>query len=282
MDVFINDQFVPEERASLGVSDLSIQRGYAAFDFLRTRNHYPLFIDDHLDRFFASAEIMFIQSPYNRQKVKEIIFELIDRNGIADSGIRLLLTGGFSPDSYAIAPANFIIIQQSLKLPDNKVFEPGGKVITYEYLRDLPSAKSINYLMGVWLQQKAKSANADDVLYHQDGIISELPRANIWMVSDQDVLVTPSKNILHGITRMKLIDLAGADMEVQQRDIPVEEIMASAEVFLTSTTRRLFPITAIDGKIIGTGKAGPITKSLLDKFLKMEEKILSASKEYMK
>ena len=97
MIALINGSFSNIEEASLHVSDLSIQRGYAAFDFLRTLHSKPLFIDDHLDRFFRSVDLLRLKPGYSKQQVKEFIFQLIEENKMEVSGIRMMMTGGFSP-----------------------------------------------------------------------------------------------------------------------------------------------------------------------------------------
>ena len=99
---FFNGQFIDEEKASLHVSDLSIQRGYGVFDYFRTIEHVPLFLDDYLDRFYRSAEVLRLPVGLDRNKLTSVIHELIDRNKMPASGIRLSLTGGYSPDSYEI------------------------------------------------------------------------------------------------------------------------------------------------------------------------------------
>ena len=276
MIVFVNNEFIEEGKATLQVSDLSIQRGYAAFDFFRTKNHIPLFLDDYLDRFFNSISLLHLQPTYNREQLKGIIRELMEKNQLVESGIRMTLTGGYSPDSYEPVQPNLIITEQRIQLITTEKFITGLKVITHEYLRDLPEAKSINYLMGVWLQQKVKEQKASDVLYHQKGIVSEFPRANVFIVTQDKKIVTPVENILKGITRMKVLKIAAKRFTVETRELHVDEIKNAAEVFMTSTTKRLLPITQVDEIIIGNGKAGSITTSLNDDFIKLEDEYIAS------
>lgn len=276
MIAYVNNIFIEEEKATLQIGDLAIQRGYAAFDYFRIKNNYPLFLDDYLDRFFRSAFLMNLHPKQTRAEVREIIHELIGTNNNAESGMRMILTGGFSPDSFQPAVPNLIILQQNLKLPTDELFSSGIKVMTHEYQRDLPHLKSINYFMGIWLLQKLKEHSAADVLYHKDGIVSELPRANVMMVTKDEKIVTPRNNILPGITRMKLMELAVKKYKVEERDISISELINATEVFLTSTTKRILPIQQIDDTIIGIGKAGPITTLLNDSFITMENEITSS------
>ena len=276
MIAFLNNEFIEEEKATLQVSDLSIQRGYAAFDFFRTKNYIPLFLDDYLDRFFNSISLLHLQAMHTREQLKAIIYELIQKNKLAESGIRMTLTGGYSPDSYELAQPNLIVTQQKIQLTAPEKFMAGLKIITHEYQRDLPEAKSINYLVGVWLQQKVKERNAADVLYHQQGFVSELPRSNIFIVTHDKKIITPSVNILHGITRLKVLELAAGKYKVETRTLYIDEIKEAAEVFMTSTTKRLLPVSQVDDTVIGNGKAGSITTLLNQDFVKMEDAFIAS------
>ena len=272
MVAFINDRFMKLEDAHLHISDLSIQRGYAAFDFLRTLDFKPLFIDDYLDRFFRSIELLQLNTEFNKQQVKKIIHQLIEKNNLPVSGIRMMMTGGYSPGGYEPATPNLVITQQILQVPPTDDLKPGIKVITYEYQRDLPRIKSINYLVGVWLQQKVKEKNAADVLYYKNNLVTEFPRSNIFIVSKQGELITNEKNILEGITRKKVLELAADKFPVKLKDITLDEIKNAAEVFMTSTTKRILPIIQVDETLINQGQVGQMTKALHTSFLSFEKK----------
>lgn len=274
MIAFVNNQFLEEDKATLQVGDLAIQRGYGIFDFFRTSNNIPLFLNDYLDRFFSSATMMRLQPVKSREELTVIIYELIKRNNLDESGIKIILTGGDSPDGYNMATPNLIILEQKLPVTPPDKFRNGIKIITYEYQRDLPEIKSINYLMGVWLQQKVNDQQAEDVLYHKQGVVSEFPRSNIFIVTHDKEIVTPSNNILHGITRKKLLELAAAKYKVAVREVTIEEVKNAAEVFMTSTTKRLLSISQVDDTIIGNGIAGEITLLLSKDFIAMEEQEL--------
>ncbi|ANH79603.1 amino acid aminotransferase [Niabella ginsenosidivorans] len=276
---FVNDAYYEEEKAVLKTGDLALQRGYAVFDYFRTSDSQPLFPDDYLDRFFNSASRLFITIPQTREQIKNAIDSLIEKNQIAgDSGIRMLATGGYSPDSYTPVRGNLIIQQHPVALPGKEKFEQGMKIVTHEYMRDFPEVKSINYLMGIWLQQQLKEKEADDVVYFRNNIISEFPRANIFIVTRDGKLATPAQHILHGITRKKVLQLAHEMLPVEKRDISVNELKNAAEVFMTSTTKRLLPVIAIDGNPVGNGKPGKVTRQLYEQFMAMELQYLHAAK----
>ncbi len=270
MIAFVNNEFIEDDKASLKLNDLAIQRGYGVFDFFRTKNSIPLFIEDYLDRFYNSISLLNLEPLHTKEEIKTIIKELIQKNKLPESGLKLLLTGGYSDDNYQPATPNLVLTQHAVQITTPEKFLQPLKVISYEHQRELPRVKSINYLTGVWLQSKVKEAQAADVLYHRDGMITEFPRSNIFIVTKERKLVTPADNILPGITRKKLLTLAASYVEVETRPVHLDELKNAAEVFMTSTTKRLLPIKQVDEIFIGNGTSGPVPSLLNDAFIKME------------
>jgi branched-chain amino acid aminotransferase len=271
MFAFINNKFLEEKDAQLQVGDLAIQRGYGVFDYFRTRNYVPLFLADYLERFFNSARGLRLELPYAKDEITKIVDELIKKNNIPEAGFRIILTGGYSPDNFHPSTSNLIVLQQLVTLPTKQKFDKGLKIILHEYMRDLPGIKSINYLMGIYLQHKIQQQNADDVLYYKNGSVLEFPRSNVFIITKEQTVVTPSENVLHGVTRKKVIELACKHYKVEERSISVTELKQAAEVFLTSTTKRILPVVQVDDIIIGDGRPGAVTTDLYSKFLTMEE-----------
>lgn len=271
MHYFLNKEFLPAEKTFVHVSDLAIQRGYGIFDFFKIVNGRPLFIEDYFDRLYRSAEVMRLPVPFSREHLKEIIFELNEKNGLTDSGIKIILTGGYAADGYEIATPNLIITQQPLTLPNTAALGNGIKIITHEYVRDIPQVKTINYTMGIWLQQKIKDAQAADVLYHWNGVVSEFPRCNLFIVKADGTVVTPVENILQGITRKKILSMNEKNFTVREGTVTLEEVLAAREVFLTSTTKRIIPIVRVDGKTISNGKPGNVSLRILKALVEMEK-----------
>lgn len=246
---FLNDEFVPEEKSALHVQDLSIQRGYGVFDFFKVQNSVPIFLEEHLSRFYFSAERMRLNCGYTDDTLKKIIFELLEKNNATNTGLRITLTGGYSEDGYQLSKPNLIISLRSFSSPTKEQFEKGIKLITYEHQRQLPEVKSIDYLMAIWLHPFIKQHNADDVLYHQNGIVSECPRSNFFVVTNDDAIVTASKKILKGVMRTKLIEIAKTSFKIEERDLTIEEIKSAREAFITSTTKTILPVRQIDEHI---------------------------------
>ena len=270
MTVYLNDQFVKNEEAVLHVSDLSMQRGYAIFDYFRTVNAVPLFMEDHLDRFYTSADAMHLDICKSREEIRNILKELIQQTSLSETGIRLMLTGGYSTDSYHPAAPNLLLTCKPVKIATANDFEKGFSIITFEHQRQLPHIKSINYLVAVWLQPLLKEKQADDILYYNKESITEFPRANIFIVTADNKLITPARNILYGITRKNVLSLAAEIMPVEERDIPLEELQNASEVFLTATSKRIIPVLKINDQPVGNARPGPVTTQLYEKFLNLE------------
>lgn len=243
---FLNNEFIPEEKAVLQVHDLSIQRGYGVFDFFKVVNGVPVFLEEHLDRFYFSASRMRLNVAYNKEELKKILLELLTKNSAINTGVRITLTGGYSPDGYQLAKPNLIISIRSFSTPTKEQFEGGIRLISYEHQRQLPDVKSIDYLMAIWLQPFVKQNSADDVLYHQKGLVSECPRSNFFIVTEKNTIVTPSENILKGVMRNKLLEVAKTNFHIEERDVHVDEVRFAKEAFITSTTKIILPVRQLN------------------------------------
>jgi branched-chain amino acid aminotransferase len=269
MYTFLNDSFLHAADAALSVNDLAIQRGYGIFDFLKTVDSKPIFLDDHLDRFFHSAARMRLPVGKTREELKAILAELQRLNSFPDSGIRITLTGGISTDSISLGRPNLVITQHPMA-PPGKDCVPPVRLISYPHQRQLPDIKTIDYLMAIHLQPLIRERGAFDVLYHNNGVITECPRCNFFLVTADDTLVTPVRNMLKGITRMKVLEVAAARLAVdkgmilavEERDVLLAEIPAAKEAYITSTSRHIIPVSHIDDIPVGDVTPGPIANSL--------------------
>lgn len=260
LHTFINGNLTPASKAVLHVDDLSIVRGYGIFDYFKTVDNRPVFWEDNLDRFYHSADIMDLPVTYSREQLKEQITELMSLNNLPNSGIKLLLTGGYSPDGYTIASPNLIITQHALKR-DTEKEKHGIKLISYDYHRAFSNAKTIDYVMGIQAMKKAKASNADDVVYVQNGLVSESPRANIFLITKEGAVITPGEGVLAGITRKHIIENMKDSFHIEVREVSVEDMRNAKEAFITSTTKNITPVLSIDDITYGE-RPGPLTVKL--------------------
>ena len=265
-------QFKDYNDLSISIADLGVQRGYGIFDFLRTTEQHAHFLNDHLDRFYASANAMHLHLSLSRQEIIDIVNTLIRENNIPYSGIKLLLTGGDASDGYTLNKPRLSLFQQPLTPLPIVLPETGIHVISREYQRQLPHVKTTDYLMAIWLQPWLKAEGGDELLYYNQETVTECPRSNIFMIDHDNVLVTPKENMLWGITRKKIIEIADSiGLKIEQRNIPLEELYKAKEVFISSSTKRIMPVERIDHSYTFSTASNNITRLLWDAFLNLEK-----------
>lgn len=267
---FSKNEIIESKYSSIHPLDLAVIRGYAIFDFFRTVSSQPLFLHEYLKRFAFSAKTAGLPLIYKEEELTEIIFQLIKINDLKEGGIRMILTGGISENNFTPSEGVLFIFCEPLKMPEKEKYQNGIKILSADYIRPLPEIKTTNYTLPCWLSLEWSNQGAEDVVYHHQGKVSEISRSNIFMVKEGK-LITPKSNILEGITRSKVIGLAeNAVIE----DFSLQELLNAEEVFITSTTKRILPVTIIDNIHIGQGKPGPLTLELMDKFQKLENKFI--------
>lgn len=259
---YLNGIITPVENTNIHITDLGLLRGYGLFDYFRTYNGRPFQWDWYWERFERSAKLMYLPNPISKDEAYVAVMNLIQKSGLEDCGIRFVLTGGYSPDSMKMVQPNLLIISEDIHPVKPHEYEVGIKVISHEYVRDYPEIKSTDYKHLMILQTAIKAAEATDVLFHKDGYISELSRSNVFVVKD-NVIATPDTQILKGITRRYVLELAKENFKVEERSVTLQELLDADEVFTTSTTKKVLPITKIDQLTIGLGKERSVSKFLL-------------------
>lgn len=265
---YLNGQFVPDSQALLPVNDLGLLRAFGIFDFFKALDGQPIFLDDHLDRFERSARLMGLPLPAPREQLRGLIQELVRLNPDPLLGLKLVLTGGLSPDGYTPAEEpNFFVIAKPFQFMD----APGGlKFMTVPHQRQLSEVKSLDYLLPIYLLRCQREVGADDVLYHHEGLITESSRSNVFLVKN-DVLITPARGMLRGVTRKHILHFAAEQFAVEERDVTLEETFEADEVFTTGSSKRIVAVTRLDDKVIGNGRPGPVTEKLAALFLEYEQ-----------
>ncbi len=260
----INGELVPKAQASLGVTDLAIQRGYGLFDYFVVKKGQPVFFDDYLDRVEQSAKWLHLDLPVTREALREQVLLLIRANGEQEASIKIILTGGYADDGYSPEKSNLVILEMPPPVYPASKFEQGVKLMLYDYHRTFPSAKSINYIVGIYLLPQQRAAGAEDVLFHSGEDIYETTRANFFIVKNDDTIVTAGEGILQGVTRKKLLEIAKHHFVIEERKPTLEELKTAKEAFITSSTRLLMPVVQVDDVTIGDGKPGSVTNRLLE------------------
>ena len=260
----INGELVAQGDAAVPVTDLTFRRAYGAFDFLRVSAGVALFIDDYLERFERSARLLGLEYP-GHTVVKGHIEALLNANNTQNAGVQMFLTGGEPSDGYTPTTPNLVMLEVTLSGYPDTMFTRGVKLMTHEYQRDLPAAKSTNYFMAVYLRNKIKAAAAVDALYYKGKNVLETTRCNLFIVKNGQ-LITARDNVLRGVTRKQLLKVAEGLVPTEERPLTLDELWNADEAFITSSTKGAMPVTLVDGNTIGAGKPGEITGQLMSRF----------------
>jgi branched-chain amino acid aminotransferase len=268
MDIYyIDGEFVPSERAVIPVQDLAVLRGLGAFELLRTYSGRPFALEEHLNRLAHSVEKMGLALPWTKDELIRIVLETMRRNEMNahwESNIRIIVTGGSSTDFMTPQgkPRLLVLVSEMPRLPA-AWYSEGVKITIMRSRRNLPGAKSINYLSATIALKKARNQGAVESLYvDRDGLVYECTTSNIFIFKGS-TLVTPGRRILSGITRGLILDLAQDLFTVEVRDLTLEELLAADEAFITGTNKGVVPVVRVDDTPIGDGRPGRQTRKLM-------------------
>jgi branched-subunit amino acid aminotransferase/4-amino-4-deoxychorismate lyase len=265
--IFLNGAIVPSDQAAISPFDIGLLRGYAVFDLLRTVGGVPFLLAEHLTRLRASADQLGLIVPFSDEEIGVAVRELLALNGHAEATVRLVLTGGLSPDGMHHDPATptFYILTHELHEPPSSLYEVGGALLTHEHIREIPTAKTTNYLTMIQNRPRTVEAGALDLLYHSDGYVLEAASASVYFVRDS-IIHAPAENVLWGTVGTLALGFAEEKYRTVFGPVSMADALSSDEVFLTSTTRGVVPIVRIDDAIIGGGTPGPITRHLSETY----------------
>lgn len=272
---YVDSNFVKKENAFIHVNDIGLLRGYAVFDYLKTYYAKPFRISDHLERLRNSARYIGLNLPKPIEEIKQVCFELLRMNNFPESNIRIVVTGGVGADSKTKGePVLIITCEPRIKL-DEKFYTNGIKIKSVPGKRQISFSKTCNYINAIKYLDEFRKDGYNEVLYVQDGEILECTSSNIFMF-EGNKLITPSEEILYGITRKVIFETAHPLFEIVERKVMLEEALNAKEVFISSTEREIMPVTGIDDKVIGNSAVGDNTKKLMKAFKKYIDSLVWA------
>lgn len=264
---YVNGEFVDASTAVMPVTDLSIIRGYGAFDYLRTYGGKPFRLMANIERLRRSCEQIYLEFPWSDSELYDIVMETVQRNAFPEASLRILITGGVSPDN--ITPAgspSLLVMVTPLKPQPAEWYSDGVKVITAEMDRIVPGAKSINYIPAIMALKHAQAAGAIEALYvnYQNHVLEGTTTNLFAFIGDQ--LVTPGETILPGITRNVVLELVQGVFDVVIRSITRDELYRADEVFISASNKQIVPVVQVDDRTIASGKAGERTRRVMALF----------------
>ena len=270
--VWIDGALVPRSEATIDVYDLSLLRGYGIYEGLAAHDGEPFRFRDHWERFGRSAKALDLAIPYTGEEVLAAMRALVKENAPHGRAIiRMILTGGNADGGivHVAGREQLYLLSEPMRPYPIEWYERGAHAITHAHRRAFPEFKTIDYTVAVMLQSKMKQAGAAEAVYISDGNVLECTGSNIFCVRNS-ALVTPKDEMLHGITRNVTLELAReAGLTIEERALPLEELLAANEVFITSSFKDIVPLRSIDDTLITA--PGPISKDLMARFLKYAE-----------
>jgi branched-chain amino acid aminotransferase len=269
--VSMNGKLLPPEEATVSVFDHGFLFGDSVYEVVRTRRGVPVTLDEHLDRMDASARQVYFELPWPRAEVKGRVLEANRAAGNPESYFRIIATRGAGEISLLPDTCRdplLIVIVKPLPVPPPSTARDGIRVAVVGRLRNDrraldPGAKTGNYLNNALALIEARRAGAEDaILLNPEGRLAEATTSNVFLVRGGKVATpTLGSGILAGITRQLLMgEMGRAGLEVREGELPAAALREAEEVFLTSTVRGVAPVTSIDGKPVGDGKPGPVTR----------------------
>lgn len=264
---FINGSFVTEEEAKISILDIGLLRGFGVFDYLRTYRKKPFQLRDHLLRLQYSADLLGLTLPYSFTEIEQIVMKLLALSQLSEASIKILLTGGVSPDQFTPQQnGTFAILVYPLATCPDHYFAKGVDVITTRLSRSLPTCKSIHYVPGIVALKKARTDNPVEALYvNSSNTILEATTSNFFAVKDRVLYTRISDEVLAGITQEVVLKLAKGRFTICEEGVSYDEIGDLSEAFLTSSNKEVMPIARIDSCPIGQG-VGPVTQELMHLF----------------
>lgn len=273
MKIYLDGKFYSEADAKVSVFDHGLLYGDGIFEGIRVYNGRVFKLKEHIERAFYSAKAIMLNMPVSPEEMIRATVETCRANAIRDGYIRLVVTRGVG--SLGLNPKSchkpsLIIIADKIQLYPPEYYQRGLDIITVPTTRNLhsalnPAIKSLNYLNNILAKIEANNAGCEEaIMLNSQGYVAECTGDNIFLIKGKQVLTPPlSAGALYGITRATVIDVARqAGYEICEPDITRYDVFNADELFLTGTASEIVPVVKVDGRVIGTGQPGPITRKL--------------------
>jgi branched-chain amino acid aminotransferase len=275
--VWLDGKWSDRETATISVYDHGLLYGDGVFEGIRVYGGKIFKLSEHLDRLYDSAKAIWLTIPMPKEEMAAVTEEAVRRSGIAEAYIRHVITRGVGDlglDPRKCPKPSIIIIVDTIRLFPEEVYETGLRVVTAgtpiphrEALS--PRVKSLNYLAHILAKIEGIHSGADEVLMlDSEGHVAEGSGQNIFVVKNGAIWTpAPYAGILKGVTRDVVIELAReAGYDMQETMLNRYDVYTADEAFFTGTASELIAIRQVDGRIIGTGKSGPVTRDLRTRF----------------
>jgi branched-chain amino acid aminotransferase len=279
MKIYLDGKFVDEADAKVSVFDHGLLYGDGVFEGIRLYGGNVFRLEEHLERFEWSAKAIMLDMPLTRDEWREAICETCRQNGLVDGYIRAVVTRGVGDLGLApwlCAKPSYFVIASKISLYPPEHYEKGLAIVTVPTRRIGPASlpatiKSLNYLNNILGKIEARQAGAlEAIMLNDQGYVAEATADNVFIVLKGEIFTPASASgALKGVTRSTIIDIA-KDLGIKEREANLTryDLWCADECFLTGSGAEVIPVVKLDGRVIGTGKPGPVTLRILEHFRK--------------
>jgi D-alanine transaminase len=282
--VFLNGKFLPIEEAKIPVLDRGFIFGDGIYELVPVYSRVPFRLDEHLSRLERSLSETGIRNPYSRAQWREIIFKLIDSQGFDDQGVYFQVTRGVAKRDHAFpknAEPTVFMMSNPLVNPPRELVEKGGFAVSAKDNRWLRcDIKSISLIGNCLLRQLSAENGASETILFREGKLTEASASNVFIVK-RGVIGSPPKGnlILPGITYDVVAELARANgVPIEFRDVTEAEVRGADEIWVTSSSKEVFPIVTLDGAKVGDGRPGPVFRRMYELYQEFKQKVMRTGK----
>ena len=277
MKVYIDGKFYDEGNAKISVFDHGLLYGDGIFEGIRAYNGRVFKLQEHIDRLYYSAKAILLNVPLNHGEMTRAVVNTCRENNIRDGYIRLVVTrgpGGLGLNPNKCKTPSVIVIADKIQLYPAEMYEKGLEIVTVPTTRNShnavnPAIKSLNYLNNILAKIEANNAGCEEaIMLNAQGYIAECTGDNLFILKAGQMFTPPlSAGALYGITRATVIDLARElGISVSEPDLTRYDVFNADECFLTGTGAEVIPVVKLDGRVIGNGKPGKITTTLVQRY----------------
>ena len=277
MKIYIDGKYFDERTAKISVFDHGLLYGDGVFEGIRAYHGRVFKLKEHIDRLFYSAKAILLDIPMTHAEVMRATVTTCRKNNLRDGYIRLVVTRGVGTlglNPNRCARPSVIIIADKIQLYPPALYKRGMDIVTVATTRNLhsavnPAIKSLNYLNNILAKIEANNAGVEEaIMLNSEGYVAECTGDNIFLVRGDKLLTPPlSAGALYGITRATVMEIAeAAGLKVSEPSLTRYDVFNADECFLTGTGAELIPVVKVDGRVIGSGKPGPVTKKLVKEY----------------
>jgi len=277
MKIYIDGRYCDERNAKVSVFDHGLLYGDGIFEGIRAYNGRVFRLKEHIDRLFCSAKAILLTIPMSHAAIMRAVVATCRANKIRDGYIRLLVTRGVGTlglNPNRCKKPSVIVIADKIQLYPPSFYTRGMEIITVPTTRNLlnavnPAIKSLNYLNNILAKIEANNAGCEEaIMLNAEGFVAECTGDNVFIVKNGQLFTPPlSAGALYGITRRTVMDIAAeSGYSVSESNLTRYDLFNADECFLTGTGAEIVPVTKIDGRVIGRGRPGPVTRELEEKY----------------